>query len=151
MAKQGSPGSCLSKTRIKSIWRGWRHRDAWDPEESLQKSLGALRARKPFWAFPGQQRPGRKQRDHSKLQPLLSPEGEAVQSAASGCLIGMRMAQERILMKCRRTRFDPCFGKMPWRWKWQPTPVFSLGKPHELGEPGGIQPIGSQTWTQLGN
>ena len=25
---------------------------------------------------------------------------------------------------CRRHRFDPCVGKMPWRRKWQPTPVF---------------------------
>ena len=26
--------------------------------------------------------------------------------------------------KCRRCRFDSRFGKMPWRRKWQPTPVF---------------------------
>ena len=26
--------------------------------------------------------------------------------------------------QCRWCRFDPWFGKMPWKKKWQPTPVF---------------------------
>ena len=26
--------------------------------------------------------------------------------------------------------FDPWVGKIPWRMKWQPTPVFLLGKSH---------------------
>ena len=26
--------------------------------------------------------------------------------------------------QCRRHRFDPCVGKIPWRRKWQPTPIF---------------------------
>ena len=30
----------------------------------------------------------------------------------------------------RRHRFDPWVGKNPWRRKWQPTPVFFLGKSH---------------------
>ena len=28
--------------------------------------------------------------------------------------------------QCRRHRFDPWIGKIPWRRKWQPTPVFFL-------------------------
>ena len=31
----------------------------------------------------------------------------------------------------RRCRFDPWVGKLPWRRKWQPTPVFLPGKFHE--------------------
>ena len=27
-------------------------------------------------------------------------------------------------------RFDPLVGKIPWRRKWQPTPVFLPGEPH---------------------
>ena len=27
-------------------------------------------------------------------------------------------------------RFGPCFGKIPWRKKWQSTPVFLPGKSH---------------------
>ena len=30
----------------------------------------------------------------------------------------------------RRHRFDPWVRKIPWRWKWQPTPVFLPGKSH---------------------
>ena len=30
--------------------------------------------------------------------------------------------------QCRRRRFDPWFGKIPWRKKWQPTTVFLSGK-----------------------
>ena len=30
----------------------------------------------------------------------------------------------------RRCGFDPWVGKVPWRRKWQPTPVFLPGKSH---------------------
>ena len=30
--------------------------------------------------------------------------------------------------RCRRCWSDPWFGKIPWRRKWQPTPVFLPGK-----------------------
>ena len=32
--------------------------------------------------------------------------------------------------RCKRRRFDPGVGKIPWRRKWQPTPVFLSGKSH---------------------
>ena len=32
--------------------------------------------------------------------------------------------------RCRRRRFDPWVGKIPWRRKWQPTPIFFPGKFH---------------------
>ena len=32
--------------------------------------------------------------------------------------------------QCRRHRFDPWVRKIPWRRKWQPTPVFLPGKFH---------------------
>ena len=31
---------------------------------------------------------------------------------------------------CRRCRFNPWVGKIPWRRKWQPTPVFLPRKSH---------------------
>ena len=46
------------------------------------------------------------------------PDGSA--SKASTCNIGRH----------RRLGFDPWVGKIPWRRKWQPTPVFLLGKSH---------------------
>ena len=33
------------------------------------------------------------------------------------------------LLQCR-PRFDPWVGKIPWRWEWQPTPVFLPGECH---------------------
>ena len=36
----------------------------------------------------------------------------------------------------------PGSEKIPWRRKWQPTPVFLPGKSHE--EPGGLQSMGLQ-------
>ena len=32
--------------------------------------------------------------------------------------------------QCRTRGFDPSLGKMPWRRKWQPTPVFLPGESH---------------------
>ena len=32
--------------------------------------------------------------------------------------------------ECRRRGFDPWVGKIPWRRKWQATPVFLSGKSH---------------------
>jgi len=32
--------------------------------------------------------------------------------------------------RCKRGGFDPWVGKIPWRRKWQPTPVFLSGKSH---------------------
>ena len=33
--------------------------------------------------------------------------------------------------QCRRCGLDPWVGKICWRRKWQPTPVFLAGKSHE--------------------
>ena len=35
--------------------------------------------------------------------------------------------------KNRRHRLDPWVGKMPWRRKWQPTPVFLVENPMDRG------------------
>ena len=37
--------------------------------------------------------------------------------------------------------------KIPWRRKWQPTPVFLLGKSHGQEEPGGLQSMGRKRVT----
>ena len=33
--------------------------------------------------------------------------------------------------QCQRNGFNPCAGKIPWRRKWQPTPVFLPGNPKD--------------------
>ena len=35
--------------------------------------------------------------------------------------------------QCRRHRFNPWVGKVPWRRKWQLTPVFFPGESHDRG------------------
>ena len=54
-------------------------------------------------------------------------------SGASHCPMGpcRQVAQrQRICLQCRRPGFDPWVRKMPWRRKWQPTPVFLPGESH---------------------
>ena len=47
---------------------------------------------------------------------------------------------------CQRRRhgFDSWVRKIPWRGKWQPTPVFLPGKPHGQRSLVGLQFMGSQ-------
>ena len=45
---------------------------------------------------------------------------------------------------CRRCQFDPWVRKMPWRRKWQPTPVFLPEVSPWTEKPGGLYPMGSQ-------
>jgi len=42
--------------------------------------------------------------------------------------------------QCRRPRFDSWVGKIPWRRKRQPSPVFLPGKPHGQRSLAGYSP-----------
>ena len=55
---------------------------------------------------------------------------------------------QSICLQRRRPGFDPWVGKIPWRRKWQPTPVFLPGKSHGRRSLIGYRPWGakSQTW-----
>ena len=58
------------------------------------------------------------------------------------CLSSSLVAQwQRICLQCRRRRFNLWFGKVLWRRKWQPTPVFLHGKSH-----GQKSPVGYSLW-----
>ena len=47
-----------------------------------------------------------------------------------------------ICLQGRRPRFDPWVGKIPWRRKWQPTPVFLSGESHGRRSLVGYSPRG---------
>ena len=47
--------------------------------------------------------------------------------------------------RCKRCRFDPWIGKIPWRRKWQPTPVLLPGKSHGRRSLAGYSPRGSKS------
>ena len=43
---------------------------------------------------------------------------------------GIVFIHDRVCMQCRRPGFDLWVGKIAWRRKWQPTPVFLPGESH---------------------
>ena len=43
------------------------------------------------------------------------------------------MEREESTCRCRRPGFHPWVGKIPWRMKWQPTPVFLPGESQGQG------------------
>ena len=47
-----------------------------------------------------------------------------------------------VCLQCRTPRFDPWVGKISWRRKWQPTPVFLVGKFHGWRSLVGYSPRG---------
>ena len=48
--------------------------------------------------------------------------------------------------QCRRCRFDPCFRKILWRRKWQPTLVFLPAESHRQRSLAGYSPWGCKEW-----
>ena len=51
----------------------------------------------------------------------FEPPGKPMAQWQRSCLL---------MQECRRHRFNLWFGKIPWRRKWQPIPVFLPGKSH---------------------
>ena len=47
-----------------------------------------------------------------------------------------------VCLQCGRPGFDPWFGKIPWRRKWQPTPVLLPEKSHGRRSLAGYRPWG---------
>ena len=61
------------------------------------------------------------------------------------------LSGKRICLQCWRCGLGPWVRKIPWRRKWQPTPVFLPREIPWIEEPGGLQFTGSQrSWTWLG-
>ena len=54
-----------------------------------------------------------------------------------------------ICLQSRRPGFDPWVGKIPWRRKWQPTPVFLPGNPMDRGAWQATVHRVTKSWTQL--
>ena len=51
----------------------------------------------------------------------------------------------------RRSGCNSWVGKIPWRRKWQPTPVSLPGKSHRQGSLVGYSPLYCKDWTCLSN
>ena len=61
------------------------------------------------------------------------------------------LRQLRICLQCRRPRFNPWVGKIPWRREWQPTRVCLSGQFCRQRSLGGYSPWGCKSWTRLSN
>ena len=61
-------------------------------------------------------------------------------------------AVKKSTCQCKRCGFGPWVGKIPWRRKWQPTPVFLSGKSREQRSLVGYSPWGCKgvrhNWAQ---
>ena len=57
-------------------------------------------------------------------------------------LIKRNISLKFSLLICGRPGFDPWVGKLPWRRKWQPTPVFLPGESHGQRSLMGYSPRG---------
>ena len=77
-----------------------------------------------------------------------------VGSAVVACRLSRSVACERlafpdgstgkeISLQCKTPRFDSWLWKVPWRRKWQPTPVSLPGESHEQRSLGVLQSMGS--------
>ena len=98
---------------------GWREAKLWVTSVSSSWSVGTSGWGNLLWGkewecegFFTHHYPGKQQRPLGVLLPM--------------CLSGKASA-----CQCRRHRrcgFDPWIGKIPWRRKWQPIPVFLPGK-----------------------
>ena len=51
--------------------------------------------------------------------------------------------------KCKKSRFSPWVGKVPWRRKWQPSPIFCLENSMDRGAWQAIQSMELQSQTRL--
>ena len=63
-------------------------------------------------------------------------------------------SSEESACQCRRLKrhgFHPWVRKIPWRGKWQPTPVFLPGESHGQKNLVGFSPWDHKEWTQLSN
>jgi len=52
-------------------------------------------------------------------------------------------------LQCRKSGFHSCVGKIPWKGKWQPTPVFLPGKSHGQRSLVGYSQQGHKSQTRL--
>jgi len=75
-----------------------------------------------------------------------TPEKSFVQAPKKSCNIQSGLpggsVVKKIHLQCRRHGFDPWVQEIPWKRKWQPTPVFLPREPQGKKNLGGYSPWG---------
>ena len=61
-------------------------------------------------------------------------QGRKIESFLCACInisgLPWWLSSRKSACQCKKPRFDPWIGKIPWRREWLPTPVFFTGKSH---------------------
>ena len=87
-------------------------------------------------AFPESPVPAGRFFTWESLYPLSNGTCEILWNAETSRLPQWLRGKESAC-QCRRRGFHPKVGKIPWRRKWQPTPVFLPGESHGQRSPAG--------------
>ena len=104
------------------------------PQGQVCDTLRPSHPKIPFTAITRATRASFLDRGRGKVTLLLT--FEQIQKAqkhtmAGGERVGTSPSQrQRIHLQCKRLRFNPWVRKIPWRGKWQPTPVSLPGESH---------------------
>ena len=75
-------------------------------------------------------------------------QGRKIESFSCACIntsgLPWWLSSRKSACQCKRPRFDPWVGKIPWRRAWLPTLVFWPGEYPWTEDPGGLQSMESQ-------
>ena len=120
----------MRETRVRSL--GW--------EDPLEKEM-ATHSSTLAWKISWMEEPGGLQSTGSQsghnYSDLAHKHACTTFKGLLWCLSGKEST-----CQCKRLRFDPWVRKIPWRRKWQPTPVFLPGESHGRRSLVGFSPWG---------
>ena len=128
------------------------------PWAALKERSGARKDRNSSWqkrkghvTFGGE-RPTAQREVLAINSPVSFPPSKSLTVVlASEVLCHYRRFSERLYfcLQCGRPGFDPWVRKIPWRRKWQPTPVFLPGESHGRRSLMGYSPRVTKSRTRL--
>ena len=127
--------------RLQSIWTNFSHckhgyfRNAVDHEAPEDRDTALFIAESPVSSMKGWKEWTKSNRRKSPRLYTSCPHAGRLPWWLSG---------KESACQCRRCGFDPWVRKMPWRRKWQPTPVFLPGKSQGQRSLAGYSPWGLQ-------
>ena len=130
----GKESACNAETQVRSLGR----------EDPLVKGM-ATHSSILAWRIPWTEEPGGLQstglqrvgHDRATSLSFFHFLGLSTLQGLPWCL-----SAKESTCQCRRHSFDPWVGKIPWRRKWQPPPVFLPGESHGWSSLVGYSPQG---------